>query len=146
MTSLIYLSAASTSTDSDTTVKTEDQDVNQNSENSKSEKINSGEVDNNDREDEKDEDGEDGEEEEEDKDDEDGAPLDKNNKKQIVLGRGIGSLGDLMFQYATVSSIARSSKRRAIFSSPFTSMITIFPKAPVVIIEDEEIVPTATVN
>ena len=68
------------------------------------------------------------------------APLDKKNKKQVVLGRGFGSLADMMFQYATVSSIARSSKRRAIFSSAFTPLLTIFPKAPIVIIEDEEVV------
>ena len=68
------------------------------------------------------------------------APLDKKNKRQVVLARGVGSLGDMMFQYATVSSIARSSKRRAIFSSEFTPLLTLFPKAPIVIIEDEEIV------
>ena len=68
------------------------------------------------------------------------APFDKNHKRQVVLCRGVGSLGDLLFQYATVSSIARSSKRRAIFSSTFTPLLTLFPEAPIIIIEDEEIV------
>ena len=68
------------------------------------------------------------------------APFDKNHKRQVVLCRGVGSLGDLLFQYATVSSIARSSKRRAIFSSAFTPLLTLFPEAPIIIIEDEEIV------
>ena len=93
----------------------------------------------------KNEEGDQHEEEEEDieegeQEEETAAPFDKNHKRQVVLCRGVGSLGDLLFQYATVSSIARSSKRRAIFSSTFTPLLTLFPEAPIIIIEDEEIV------
>ncbi len=67
------------------------------------------------------------------------APFGAGQAAEKILARGAGSLGDLMFQYATVSSIARSSERRALFSSAFMPLLTLFPNAPLVIIEDEEI-------
>ncbi len=84
---------------------------------------------------------EDTEEENEDvnqEEDEEGS-LSDDEKEEKVLARGGGQLGDLMFQYATVSSIARSSRRRAIFSDDFVPMLTLFPNAPIVIIEDDDI-------
>ena len=77
---------------------------------------------------------------EEDEDDqEDSSSVSPDGKKHVVFSRGTGNLGDLMFQYATVSSIARSSKRRPTFSLAFSPLLTLFPDAPIVIIDDEEI-------